>query len=145
MTTKETKAKVIEMIINTEESINKLRTGEAYAPNDLLARRNYYKPSHWTLAELNDIYQKRVNELFKEKQKAKTVWVITAGGIANKVYETRDRAKEFMERWRNNLHESGIFEYVSPVDAVYYEVISFETKNRRGEVTKFYAREWPLE
>lgn len=70
MTTKETKAKVIELIINTEESICKLRTGEAYAPNDLQARRNFYKPSHWTLAQLNDIYQKRVCELFREKRKA---------------------------------------------------------------------------
>ncbi len=74
------------------------------------------------------------------------IWILTNGEREFvKACSTREIAKAEMERWRENIIKSELFQEVSKLDAVYAEVITFKATAIGGKEYEFYARETILD
>ena len=71
----------------------------------------------------------------------KKIWILTSNREFVKVCSTREIAKAEMEHWRENIIKSSMYPQVSKLDAVYAEVISFESVAFNGKKYVMTARE----
>jgi len=71
----------------------------------------------------------------------KEVWIITnSNGVFLRAYDSREKALDYMKMWRENMIHSGMFGEISRIDAVYYDVITFDVTMRDGTQKRQTAR-----